>query len=155
VKVTVPLLIFGASVPFCLTVGTYPKFFSIHTTHRIYNSVCCGKVCIIYFALVYCNAHLKADFPTRALVADGSAQLGIEYACGHLCMYVQGGPAHWNLTCRSKTGPPPVLSPSSILPPPSSCAFAPAWKNSARFQQKCYYFRFFSLVLKLSETVQL
>jgi hypothetical protein len=51
---------------------------------------------------------------------------------------VQGGPAetqisaHSNLIRRSMIAPPPVLSPSSILPPPSShCGFVPSTKNLA------------------------
>ena len=39
-------------------------------------------------------------------------------------------PAHCNVIGCSMTAPPPVLSPSSILPPPSSyCAFTPARKK--------------------------
>ena len=49
------------------------------------------------------------------------------------------------------TGPPLVLSHSSILPSTSSCAFVPARKNSARFRQKCYYFLF---RLAFSKTVR-
>jgi hypothetical protein len=42
-------------------------------------------------------------------------------------------PAHCNLTGRSMTLRAPVLSPRSILPPPSShYAFIPTRKNSAR-----------------------
>ena len=41
-----------------------------------------------------------------------------------------------NLTDRSMTIPPRVLSPSSILPPPfSNGAFIPARKNSARISE--------------------
>ena len=40
-------------------------------------------------------------------------------------------PTHCNLIGRSMTTPPPVLQPSSILPPPSShCVFTPATKKS-------------------------
>jgi hypothetical protein len=36
-------------------------------------------------------------------------------------------PTQWNITGRNMTAPPPVLSPSSILPPPSChCALIPA-----------------------------
>jgi len=42
-------------------------------------------------------------------------------------------PTHWNLIGRSMVAPPRVLSPSSILPPPTShCAIIPARKNSLR-----------------------
>jgi hypothetical protein len=45
---------------------------------------------------------------------------------------------------NSTTVMPPVLSPSSILPPLSFySAFIPAKKNSAHFK-KCYYIRFFT-----------
>jgi hypothetical protein len=41
-------------------------------------------------------------------------------------------PTHWNLISRSMTAPPPVLSPNSILLPPSShFDFIPARKNMA------------------------
>jgi len=42
-------------------------------------------------------------------------------------------PTQWNLIGRIMTGPPHVLSPSSIFPSPSShCASILARKNSAR-----------------------
>jgi hypothetical protein len=59
------------------------------------------------------------------LIVEGPAQVGIEYTCGQLRMYIKESPAeikiptHWNQIGRSMTAPPPVLSPSSILPPPS------------------------------------
>jgi hypothetical protein len=54
-------------------------------------------------------------------------------------MNIQESPAeiqvHWNLIGRRMTAPPPVLSPSSILPPPESHgAFIPANKYLAAFQ---------------------
>ena len=50
-------------------------------------------------------------------------------------------PAHWNLICLSITAPQPVLSPSSILPPPLSVgALIPAKGRIRRAVQKCYYF---------------
>jgi len=45
-------------------------------------------------------------------------------------------PAYWNVIGRSMTAPPPVLSPSSNLPPLSShCALIPATKISARISK--------------------
>ena len=44
------------------------------------------------FAVVCYNTNLKTDSQTRAIVPEGSAQLGIEYACGHMFMYVEGSP---------------------------------------------------------------
>jgi hypothetical protein len=90
--------------------------------------------------------------PTYALVAfwkvrikSNVAQVGIEYAHGLLYMYVQGSPveiqtpAHWNLIGRSMTAPPPVLSPNSILPPPSThYAFLPEGKIPLAFHRFCY-----------------
>ena len=52
-------------------------------------------------------------------------------------------PAHWNLIGRSITAAPPVLSPSSNLPPPlSHCAFIPARKYLVRVSKifKCFDF---------------
>jgi len=44
-------------------------------------------------------------------------------------------PTRWNMIGRSMTDLPPVLSPSSVLPPPlSHCAFIPATKNAAHFE---------------------
>jgi len=70
--------------------------------------------------------------------------------CRTLYMYIQAGPdqiqtpAHWNLTGRSMTAPPPVLSPSSILPPPwSRCALIAARKKLEAPFKKCYYFNCF------------
>ena len=66
------------------------------------------------------------------------AQVGTEYTNGQIHMYIKGGPVEiwtptqWNVTRRSMKAPPPVLSHSSILPPPSShCAFFPAGKTFA------------------------
>jgi hypothetical protein len=65
-------------------------------------------------------------------------QVGIEYTYGKVYIYVytQGSPAeiqtpsHWNVIDRSMTALQPVLSPSSILLPPSSyCAFITASKT--------------------------
>jgi len=38
-------------------------------------------------------------------------------------------PAHWTLIACSQTAPPLVLSPSTILPSSSHCAFVPTRKN--------------------------
>ena len=49
-------------------------------------------------------------------------------------------PTHCNVIGRSMTAPPPVLSPSSILPQPSSCcAFTLVKKNRRAFQSSCYF----------------
>jgi hypothetical protein len=46
---------------------------------------------------------------------------------------------HWKLTDCSMTAPQHVLSPSSILPPPSShCAFIPARKNCAPLKKAIF-----------------
>jgi len=53
---------------------------------------------------------------------SNSAQIRTQYTYGQLCVYMQESPAevqppmHWNLTGRSVTAPPPILSPRSILP---------------------------------------
>jgi len=52
-------------------------------------------------------------------------------------------PTHWNLTGLSLTAPSPVLSPSSILPPP--CAFIPTKKNSARI---IFFYFFWNCVIR-------
>ena len=55
-------------------------------------------------------------------------------------MYIRGSSvgiqtaAHWNLIGRRVTAVTPVLSPSSILSPPSYCAFIPARKIRPVFQ---------------------
>jgi hypothetical protein len=60
----------------------------------------------------------------------------------------------WNLVERSMTAPPPVLSPSSILPPPSTAALSLSQGKDQRAFQKFYYFNFLYflkfLTLKLS-----
>ena len=64
------------------------------------------------------------------------------YASGQVCMYIQWGPVEiqtptqQNLTGSTMTAPPPVLWPSSILPPPSShCPFIPTKKIILRFSK--------------------
>ena len=79
----------------------------------------------------------------------------------YICTYAQVSPveiqttAHWNLIGHSITAPSLVLSPSSILPPPSSrCAFITARKNLLRASKKimilfCYVvFNYVSLKLR-------
>ena len=69
------------------------------------------------------------------------AQVGIVYACVQSCMYVEGKPVeihtpqHTNIVGLGVTAPSPALSPSSILPPPSSAdyAFIPARKKFGAF----------------------
>jgi hypothetical protein len=46
-----------------------------------------------------------------------------------------GLPTHWNMIGRNMTSPPPVLSPSSILPPSSHCVFIIARKIWCAFQK--------------------
>jgi len=56
-------------------------------------------------------------------------------------MHGQKNIKHWNMIGRSMTDPPPVLSPSSALPPPlSHCAFIPATKNAAHFEMLFQFF---------------
>jgi hypothetical protein len=52
-------------------------------------------------------------------------------------------PMYWNLIGRNMTATPPVLSPSSIILPPSSqSTFIPARKYSARVSKYYYYYYF-------------
>jgi hypothetical protein len=70
-------------------------------------------------------------------------------------MCIEGAPveiqtaAQWNLIGRIMTAlPPPVLSPSNVLPLPSSvCAFMPANKNPARL----FKLLLFKFILRLKE----
>lgn len=61
----------------------------------------------------------------------------IQYTCDQPRMPIQVStgeiqtPTHWNPDNHSKTAPPPVISPSSILLPLlSHCAFITIWKKS-------------------------
>jgi hypothetical protein len=84
----------------------------------------------------------------NSYVPNGPAQFGIEYSYGRQYMYILLGspsenqtPKHWSLT---------VLSPSSILPPPSShLTLTPATKNWA-WVSKILLFKFLSLVFKIA-----
>ena len=76
--------------------------------------------------------------------------------CVQLHMYIPGrpdeihtAPAHWNLIGCSMIATPPVLSPSSTLPPPSSCSFSPAGKKNSTRVSKFMYFDFF-IVFKIA-----
>jgi hypothetical protein len=75
-------------------------------------------------------------------------KVGTECEYSQLCVYVyiKGSPAeiqtptHWNLTGRSITAPPPVLSPSRILRPSSfPCSFIPIQEKIRRATQKYYF----------------
>jgi hypothetical protein len=70
-------------------------------------------------------------------------------------MYIQGNPfeihnpAHWNLICRSMTAPQPVLSLSSILPPPPSLSvFISARKYPAHISKLLLFFTFLKKLRK-------
>jgi len=68
-------------------------------------------------------------------VAFFLAEVGIEYAYGQLCTYIQSSlagilhPIRRNLIGRSKTAPPSVLLSSSILSPSSSDFYFHALKE--------------------------
>jgi hypothetical protein len=83
-------------------------------------------------------------------VPSSTAQIVMDYAYSQTCMYLQGSPGeiqtptHLNLIGPNMTAPKPVLSPNSILPPPSAhCAFHSREKNSARLKKML--FRFFTV----------
>ena len=80
------------------------------------------------------------------------------------CVYLHDSPNEIQtptrhiLVGRRMTAPPPLLSPSSILPPPSQWALIPVQKNSARlakvFFSLFYFFRkLLSLKLRKSGSV--
>jgi hypothetical protein len=61
------------------------------------------------------------------------AKVEDEYTLGEVFITAVS-PAHWTVIGRNMTAPPPLLSPSNILPPHSShCAFAPSRKKLADF----------------------
>jgi hypothetical protein len=98
------------------------------------NSTCAG--------LTFLKAQRQSNF----------VQVRTVYSCSLLCMCIQSSPVKTrtptqsNLIGRSMTAPPPVLSPSSILPPPSPpCAFIPATKN-LMCVSKTLLFQFFTFL---------
>jgi hypothetical protein len=77
------------------------------------------------------------------------AEVGIEYTHGQLYMLIQGRRFETlNLITSSMNTPPPVLSPSSILPPLSShCAFILASREiRGAIPKICLNFRFYNYV---------
>jgi hypothetical protein len=88
----------------------------------------------------------------RDQLQSNFVQVRIVYLCSLLCMSIESSPveirtpAQCNLIGRSMTAPPPVLSPGSILPPPSSPrSFIPATKDLACFS-KTVLFQFFTIL---------
>jgi len=109
----------------------------------------CTPTCAVTFR----NVRRKSNF----------AHVGIQYSYVQIYMYVYACMykgvlskfKHWNMIGCNMTPPPlpryllptpPVLSPSSIPPPSSHCAFIPTWKNSTRISE-CHVilFTFFEL----------
>ena len=61
------------------------------------------------------------------------------YKAAQLTFELELAGTHWNPIDRSMTASPPVLSPSSILPPCSShCSFTPARNNLAHFPKTVF-----------------
>jgi len=96
-----------------------------------------------------CSAPNCCDTEQRSASQPGSVASGTHciyihihthwylYIHTHVYVYTQctpiniQNPTHWNLICRSNGAPPPVSSPSSVLPPPSyHCALNPTKKSS-------------------------
>ena len=91
---------------------------------------------------VYWLSQIQAVVTLRKVRSKSKfARDGIKYTGSQILMDIQGSPVeiqtrtHWNLKGRSMTASPRVLSPSSILPPPSHFAFIPSRKNSARLSK--------------------
>jgi hypothetical protein len=79
------------------------------------------------------------------------AQIGIEYAFAKLYVHIEGirfdiqTPAHWRMIGRNITAPPPVVSPNSNLPQPSSHLASFQQGKTCRSCQK-YCFKILTVV---------
>ena len=106
----------------------------------VHYSVQCGSFIPLKYHHFPAYKHSTTEGPQR------ESEWGI-YVINYAPVYIQGNsigiqtPAHSNLIGRSMTAPPPVLSPSSILPPLvvslSSCyrkKNQPAFKKMLLFQ---------------------
>jgi len=78
-------------------------------------------------------------------VLEGLTQVAVEYTYSQMCMYLHDSPneiqtpTRHNLVGCRMTAPPPLLSPSSVLPPPSSqCTLIPVQKNSQNCSFLCF-----------------
>jgi len=87
---------------------------------------------------------------SNSYALEGPGQVGIEDSDSLLYMFTQGRPAdiqtptQWNLTGCSGTTLPPMLSPSSILPSPSThSAFTP-WSKNLACISTMFLFKFLS-----------
>jgi len=85
---------------------------------------------------LYVAWFMYRHFPNYATVSEGPAQVGILYTWGQPYLRIKGSPgdihapAHWNPIGCNVSAVPSVLSPSSILVPPSShCVFSIGRKN--------------------------
>ena len=117
--------------------------------HCIRNFFCLFRWRRLPVVFVFPFLILFRHFRTYALlhVPQVPAQVGIEYACSQLCMYIQGSPVeiqtptHRNLIGRTTTAPPVMLSPSIMLPSPSpTWAFFPARKIPRELQKILLFF---------------
>ena len=85
------------------------------------------------------------------------AHFGTECTYCQLYMCVQGSPAeiqtpeHWNLTGRNMIAQVVVLSPSSILPPPSHYAVIATRKISKRVSRMIFLQFYCLLILKIGQ----
>jgi len=117
------------------------------------NDICCGWWRYVYQFLIWYTTRgwilqkndnfkiIHQHSPTYAIVTFWTVRHNSDFFLYHVHMdkntRIKKSPTEiqtrtqWNLIGRSMTGRPHLLSPSSILSPPSSlCAFIPARKNS-------------------------
>ena len=117
------------------------------------SGYCASVSCNFSFYNVRTLSGLSSSFTFRIIRRKSNfAQVTIEYTYDQLCMYIKGSPTeiqtptHWKLIGRTINDPPPVLSPSSILPPLSPHRDFILWRQNKARVSKCYYFSIFFLL---------
>jgi len=129
--------------------------YCVYCTYRALRMRCCVYVLFFAHALlcvrtVFCACATVCTYCTVFCACVAVCVLRMRYCVYVLCIqwspFEIQTPRHWNLTSPSVTAPSPVLSPSSILPPPSShWPFIRARKIRCASQNR-YFSRFILLL---------
>lgn len=127
-----------------LTIKNFSSLLNINWVVFLFEAHC--VLCKVLNETLYSGT--VTPWCTRQLPTSRSGASWIECTV-HMVNYIHGSlveiqtPTYWNPIDHSMTDPPPMLSPSSILPQSSHWVFVPARKTATRVYKKVTSLLFF------------